>query len=158
MSDHEVACRELEEHLGCHRGSSHGAIEGGQRAHSPSSPLRRELKLNFMAHLRKDPALRYNCGQESSSHRRHERDGSYTNHQTLELWERYDEFLADEPRQSKIVNYKAWGRELLTVLFTGYSGYSQVPCADAFALSLGSPPLLEPPPSRYQANFLYAEL
>ena len=105
--------------------------------------------------LRRDAALRYLYTGPYSGRGRPKRYADRVNYKELNDWERDEELIDDLTIYSKIVNYKAWNRDLRVLVIVNRSGAHRILCSTDLTLSTAE--ILKLYQQRFKIEFLFRD-
>lgn len=105
--------------------------------------------------LRRDAALRYLYTGPYSGRGRPKRYADRVNYKELNDWERDEELIDDLTIYSKIVNYKAWNRDLRVLVIVNRSGAHRILCRTDLTLSTAE--ILKLYQQRFKIEFLFRD-
>ena len=105
--------------------------------------------------LRRDAALRYLYTGPYSGRGRPKRYADRVNYKELNDWERDEELIDDLTIYSKIVNYKAWNRDLRVLVIVNGSGAHRILCSTDLTLSTAE--ILKLYQQRFKIEFLFRD-
>ena len=105
--------------------------------------------------LRRDAALRYLYTGPYSGRGRPKRYADRVNYKELNDWERDEELIDDLTIYSKIVNYKAWNRDLRVLVIVNRSGAHRILCCTDLTLSTAE--ILKLYQQRFKIEFLFRD-
>ena len=105
--------------------------------------------------LRRDAALRDLYTGPYSGRGRPKRYADRVNYKELNDWERDEELIDDLTIYSKIVNYKAWNRDLRVLVIVNRSGAHRILCSTDLTLSTAE--ILKLYQQRFQIEFLFRD-
>ena len=105
--------------------------------------------------LRRDAALRYLYTDPYSGRGRPKRYADRVNYKELNDWERDEELIDDLTIYSKIVNYKAWNRDLRVLVIVNRSGAHRILCSTDLTLSTAE--ILKLYQQRFKIEFLFRD-
>ena len=105
--------------------------------------------------LRRDAALRYLSIGPYSGRGRPKRYADRVNYKELNDWERDEELIDDLTIYSKIVNYKAWNRDLRVLVIVNRSGAHRILCSTDLTLSTAE--ILKLYQQRFKIEFLFRD-
>ncbi len=105
--------------------------------------------------LRRDAALRYLYTGPYSGRGRPKRYADRVNYKELNDWERDEELIDDLTIYSKIVNYKAWNRDLRVLVIVNRSGAHRILCSTDLTLSTAE--ILKLYQQRFKFEFLFRD-
>ncbi len=105
--------------------------------------------------LRRDAALRYLYTGPYSGRGRPKRYADRVNYKELNDWERDEELIDDLTIYSKIVNYKAWNRDLRVLVIVNRSGAHRILCSTDLTLSTAE--ILKLYQQRCKIEFLFRD-
>ena len=108
-----------------------------------------------MTLLRRDAALRHLYTGPYSGRRRPKRYADRVNYKELNDWERDEELIDDLTIYSKIVNYKAWNRDLRVLVIVNRSGAHRILCRTDLTLSTAE--ILKLYQQRFKIEFLFRD-
>ncbi len=108
-----------------------------------------------MTLLRRDAALRYLYTGPYSGRGRPKRYADRVNYKELNDWERDEELIDDLTIYSKIVNYKAWNRDLRVLVIVNRSGAHRILCSTDLTLSTAE--ILKLYQQRFKIEFLFRD-
>ena len=105
--------------------------------------------------LRRDAALRHLYTGPYSGRGRPKRYADRVNYKELNDWERDEELIDDLTIYSKIVNYKAWNRDLRVLVIVNRSGAHRILCSTDLTLSTAE--ILKLYQQRFKIEFLFRD-
>ena len=105
--------------------------------------------------LRRDAALRHLYTGPYSGRGRPKRYADRVNYKELNDWERDEELIDDLTIYSKIVNYKAWNRDLRVLVIVNRSAAHRILCRTDLTLSTAE--ILKLYQQRFQIEFLFRD-
>ncbi len=105
--------------------------------------------------LRRDAALRDLYTGPYSGRGRPKRYADRVNYKELNDWERDEELIDDLTIYSKIVNYKAWNRDLRVLVIVNRSGAHRILCSTDLTLSTAE--ILKLYQQRFKIEFLFRD-
>ncbi len=105
--------------------------------------------------LRRDAALRDLYTGPYSGRGRPKRYADRVNYKELNDWERDEELIDDLTIYSKIVNYKAWNRDLRVLVIVNRSGAHRILCSTDLTLSAAE--ILKLYQQRFKIEFLFRD-
>ena len=105
--------------------------------------------------LRRDAALRQLYTDPYSGRGRPKRYADRVNYKELNDWERDEELIDDLTIYSKIVNYKAWNRDLRVLVIVNRSGAHRILCSTDLTLSTAE--ILKLYQQRFKIEFLFRD-
>ena len=105
--------------------------------------------------LRRDAALRQLYTGPYSGRGRPKRYADRVNYKELNDWERDEELIDDLTIYSKIVNYKAWNRDLRVLVIVNRSGAHRILCSTDLTLSTAE--ILKLYQQRFKIEFLFRD-